>query len=376
MIVFGSIFLLVGLGTFWGLFVGPMLQAFSARNWPEAPCVILASEVKTNRDSDGDTYSPELRYRFPMDGKDLESTRYGFMKISGSHRWAKEIIERYPVGSNTVCYYNPQRPDQAVLNRNLGWSILFGLIPLVFVIVGGGIVFATIFGYRISNKSISGMANIKSQSGEAISFVDDDARFEGPQKLKPTISRFAKFVVISFFMLFWNGIVSVFLVQVIRVPQIFLILFLIPFVAAGLGLIVGTFYTLMAMTNPRVEVALSNGAVPLGESIDVAWQLYGRTGRIRRLKLWIEGTEQATYTRGTSTYTDKSVFMSIPLVESEASNEIQFGTQTIQIPRETMHTLHGDKNKILWQIRLRGTIPWWPDIDEIFEFCVKPIQRT
>ncbi len=376
MIVFGSIFLLVGLGTFWGLLVWPMLQAFSARNWPEAPCVILASAVKTNRDSDGDTYSPELRYRFPMDGKDLESTRYGFMKISGSFQWAKEIVDRHPIGSNTVCYYNPQRPDQAVLNRNLGWSILFGLIPLIFVIVGGGIVYATIFGYRISNRSISGMANNQSQSAGDISFVADAARFEGPQKLRPTISRLAKFVVIFLFMLFWNGIVSVFLFQVIKTPQIFLILFLIPFVAVGIGLIFGTFYTLMAMTNPRVEVALSNGAVPLGESIDVAWQLYGRTGRIRKLKVWIEAIEEATYTRGTSTYTDKSIFQSIPLFEGGNETEIQFGTQTVQIPRETMHTLHATKNKILWQIHLKGEIPWWPDISESFEFFVKPIQRT
>jgi hypothetical protein len=205
--------------------------------------------------------------------------------------------------------------------------------------------------------------------------LGDDSRFEGPQKLKPLQSRLANAIVIGIFALIWNGVISIFVINMLRAPGWFQMVVLAPFVLAGAGLIVATIHQLLALTNPRVEVALSNGAVALGHSIDVAWQLSGRTNRIRDLAVSVQGTEHATYTRGSSTYTDKSVFQTIELYSGADPSEMTFGTRIVQIPLASMHTFRGNKNKILWTVNVRARIPFWPDIDESFEFLVKPIEK-
>ncbi len=57
---------------------------------------------------------------------------------------------------------------------------------------------------------------------------------------------------------FWNGIVSVFLWQIVLSfrrgdPEWFLCLFMTPFVLVGLGLMAGVVYFLLALANPRPQ---------------------------------------------------------------------------------------------------------------------------
>jgi hypothetical protein len=372
MIVFGSIFFLVGTVLFWTLFLVPLYRANQAQRWPQAPCVIISSEVRMHSDSEGTSYSPEIHYQYTLDGAVLESTRYRFIDTSGGYSGAKRIVDKYPVGLNTKCFYDPKHPDQAVLDRTIGWGVLFGLVPLVFVLLGAGVVFAGIYGPRIGTRPQAIRFARSIQSADGSSSDAQAADFEGPKKLRPTEPRMMKLAGLLVTSLFWNGIVSVFVLQFLRQPQWFLGLFLAPFVLVGILIILGFFHSLLAMANPKVEVALSNGAVSLGESIDVAWQLEGRTNRIRQLKVWIEAVEHATYTRGSSTITDKSIFQVITLYDGVDRTEFSFGTRTIQIPADTMHTFRASKNKVLWTVRIRGRIPFWPDIDEAFEFFVKP----
>jgi len=147
---------------------------------------------------------------------------------------------------------------------------------------------------------------------------------------------------------------------------------MIPFVLVGLGLIGGAVYTLAAIFNPKVELALSTGAVERGGSFDVAWQLSGRTSIVNSVKVTIEGEESATYRRGTDTITATNVFCSMPIAEVTESQDIEFGSVSATIPADTMHTFSADRNKILWRITVVGDIPYWPDIKETYEFRVKP----
>ncbi len=157
-------------------------------------------------------------------------------------------------------------------------------------------------------------------------------------------------------------------------PDWFLLLFLILFVLVGLGLIGAVFYTFLAMFNPRVRLTLGAAEVQLGEELEVRWLVTGRVHALRRLHIFLEGREEATYRRGTSTSTDKHVFMTTEIADTAARLEMHSGAHKLRLPRTTMHSFDAPSNKIVWQLRVRGAIRFWPDVDDAFPITLLPVD--
>jgi hypothetical protein len=179
-----------------------------------------------------------------------------------------------------------------------------------------------------------------------------------------------------FLALFWNGIVSVFFWKMLSEwksggKPFGLTCFLVPFVLVGLALIVGVFYTMLAAFNPRPSMTLSASTVPLGGSATLSWTFAGRVSRMTGLKVILEGVEEAKYRRGTRTYTDRETFAKIPIFESPGG-VAQAGNAEVRVPADTMHSFSGGSNRIVWTLKLSGTIPKWPDVTESVEIEVTP----
>ena len=383
--LFGSAFLTVGLLVSWFLFVQPLLQWSAANSWPTTDGTITSARIESHRGDDSTTYSAEFTYQYEVGGNKFEGDRYNFFNVSGSRKSAKKRLNAHPVGSKTDVYYDPDNPSNSVMNRDLGWFLLFGLIPMIFVIVGGAIVYAAVR-YKLSGDDSISKSNAltagqpRKATGLFSSFaatmtdaIELDQQLDGPQKLKPESTARGIFLFLLFFGLVWNGIVSIFVVNVVNegFPW-FTTLFMIPFVLVGLGLIVGIVYCFLALFNPVVEIALSNGTVALGSEFDVAWEVQGNATRFRDFTITIQGQEAATYRQGTDTRTDTEVFRTIEVVKTKASDEMTFGTATIQFPSNTMHTFQSDHNEIKWSIVVHGNIPWWPDVNQTMNFRVRP----
>lgn len=394
--VLGLVFAGFGIGFTWMSFVLPLLNSRAAASWPETKCKIVSSKIESHRDSEGDTsYSPSIKYEFEVNGATFTGERYSFSRTNGPRSAAKAVVDKYPVGSQPNCLYDPLDPGQSVLTRNFEarfyWTVLF---PLVFLAIGIGLLFATITGWGFGKKqstSISGSTDVSmlkqpitglssgaSQDLSGFHHADsEDERWSAPQKLKTESSRLVMFFVTLGFAAFWNGILSVFIVGFINEGggvwgRLFMGLFLTPFVLVGLALLAGVVYMFLTLFNPRFEVAMSSGAVPLGGDVDIAWELAGSSRRLRSLKLEIQGEQSATYRQGTDTRTDTEVFEVIPICEATKRTDIEFGSATVRIPESTMHTFEADRNKITWSVVLKGEIPWWPDVSEKFPFRVKP----
>jgi len=285
------------------------------------------------------------------------------------------------------CFVNPNNPEEAVIDRSYDFSWFGFFFPLIFVGVGTAIILGSIFFKNKSSKSVSGYAKMpahgapssltQTSDGQSMPAIEhpgdvEDRAWDEPQKLKPTQTRLKKFLLALLFALFWNGITATGLYATLAEGFDWFILFFIPFVLVGVGLFVAAVYTLGNLFNPEVELALSTGAVQRGDSVDIAWQLSGRTSSIKNLKVIIEGEESATYHRGTDTVTATNVFCTVPVGETTTPEEIEFGNATVPIPADTMHTFAADQNEIQWRIVLHGSIPWWPDVKETFKFRVKP----
>jgi hypothetical protein len=364
--LFFSIFTLVGLGISL-FFVWPIVGIVQARGWRETPCTILTSAVKEHSDSDGSTYSVEVTYEYVVNEQTYTSSRYRFMSFSSSgYQGKKEVVDRLSPGTKTVCYVDRRNPSEAVIERGFTADMWFVLIPLVFVAFGaGGLVV-----------SVLSKGKPKSPHERSAMSTSGSAPRGAKGELKASTSPGARLGCAIGIAIFWNGILSFFVVDMIRdwskgSVDGCSVVFMIPFLLIGLGFFVWVGYAFLALFNPRPTVRM-HGEPALGETVEIEWEVSGNTDRMKSFSIILQGREEATYRRGTSTTTEKSIFESIELVNITRSKEMRRGKAKAAIPPGSMHTFKANSNKFLWHLHVNGDIPRWPDVSEEYEIDVKP----
>jgi hypothetical protein len=368
-----GLFALMGGVLLYFLFVAPLLKISAARSWPATPCIIVSSTVQAHHGSHGSTYSIEVVFAYTVGGQSYTSDRYSFFTGSSSGRESKvKVVAGLPPGLATVCYANPVRADEAVLERGYTSELWFGLIPLAFLLIGlGGIVGVTVAARR--RGAPTGLERTAIGLPPAAMLATD-----GPVTLKPRQSPAGVLMASVVFAVLWNGLVAVFIfAQFIPNwrqghPDYFLAVFLIPFVLVGLGVIVWVGYNLLALGNPRPVVTLGRGRLHPGEEVEVDWEFIGDASRLIRLIITVEGREEATYQAGKNTRTDRHVFATIPVIDAREPVDIAAGRARFAIPAGAMHSFKSDHNQVIWQMAVKGEIPRWPDVKTDLEVIVSP----
>ena len=360
----GVLFTLVGAGLLVLWFLPALNRSLASASWTETPCTVISSRVKSHKDSDGTTYSIDIFYRYKVDGKEFKSNAYGhFGGSSSGYKSKAKVVAKYREGTQQKCYVNPKNPAEAVLKPGVGWEVFLGLFPLLFLGVG-------IFLLFVSRKKSTGPQVISAQSLTPPGSVE-----VGALVLKAQAPPVARFFGILVFVLIWNGVVTVFLWDVVDgfrsgSPDWFLTLFMTPFVAIGLGGIGLLAYTALALTNPRCRLQVTPGVLLPGATSEVAWTVGGSAGRLQRLRVVLEGREEAIYRRGTSTCTDRHTFARIPVADVSSSLEIIQGEARFRVPEGVPPSFQASNNKIIWSFRVHGEIARWPDVLEEFEVTV------
>ena len=98
-----------------------MKRMISSYSWPKAKGIVQSSEVITS----GEYYSPEIRYAFQVNGEKYESCNLDLSNIeSGDPLPSRRAVKRYPKGREVTVYYNPENPNECVLEPGMGWSLL------------------------------------------------------------------------------------------------------------------------------------------------------------------------------------------------------------------------------------------------------------
>jgi hypothetical protein len=373
--VFGMFFV-VGSLLFYFFAVRPLWSVYAATGWDEVPCVILSSEVE-HGGGDGDTFKIAMTYRYEYDGDVYTGDRYHFMDISSSGLSGKKrVVQAYPPGKQTACYVNPEEPQESVIERGLTADMWWGVFPVPFLAIGiGGLIAAP----RLAGTTSSAQGNQPPRgTSSTTSLASHEASYpSGPVVLKAAVSPPLMFLGALLICLFWNGIVSLFVYQVVKSfqkgdPEWFLTVFITPFVLIGLFLVGLVLYSFVALFNPRPELKLSSGRLPLGALGQVAWEFRGSVRSLRTFKLTLVGEEQATYRRGTDTHTDTERFFEHVFYEADHPNHIASGEAEFEIPAESMHSFEADNNKIVWSLHVHGEIPLRPDVSMSFPIQVVP----
>ena len=146
-------FLAAGIGVAaWGFM--NLSTAMESRSWPTAEGKIISSSVSKKSETYTDSnrrrktrtlYEAQVRYDYKVGGRSLIGGRITMAdSSSSSESRAKKIIKRYPPGSACTVYYNPDKPEQAVLEAGItfgtlmipGIGVLFALCGVAIPIMG------------------------------------------------------------------------------------------------------------------------------------------------------------------------------------------------------------------------------------------------
>jgi len=366
--IFASIFILIGGVATWFVGLKPLLQVQAAKSWIEVPCKIRTAYVDSHKGSKGGrTYSIKVSYSYSVDGQKYLGDRYNFSTGSSSGRdWRERAVNALTAESNPVCYVNPSNPQESVLARELGGDVWFGLIPLVFAVVGTALFAAA---PKLGNKS-SGSRGLPKPLPQAAPVPVPG----GGVELKAGSTPKAGCVGMGCVAIFWNGIVWTFFLQ--SDTPLFVRLFLLIFVAVGLGMIGGWGYYFLAMFNPKPSLIADSQTVELGGALRIKWRFTGNVSRITRFEVLLTAKESATYRRGTNTVTDHHFFLHQQVMETRDRGMIVNGETTIPIPAGLMHSFEVSNNKIVWAVKLHGEIAKWPDVDFEFPITVLPASAS
>jgi hypothetical protein len=354
-ILFFGVFLLAGIRFLIPVLVRPLVKFVQARHWPEAPCEIISSRVKTSSGSEGSTHRVDILFSYSAGGKVHKSNRYNFSWGSTSgYAGKKAVVKAYPPGRRTTCYINPHDPYEAVLNRNLPSDTWFAVIPLLFIAVGG----------------IGVTSSLRRKTGAEQTPIKEIPIDTGETLLKPHGGPVLRLIGFFISAAFWNGIVFVFLMEVIHgwrgsrdhiISNLVLwaeTLFLLPFLGVGLFLIGAFIYACFDLFARRPILKCSKSVIRAGDSFELRWQ-YPQSTVPPEISFSLVCEESRETGTGDDRKTTKADLHKSEIFRSNQRMDIRSGTATAQIPVDAQESLKEPNREITWLIRLQFKRQFW-----------------
>lgn len=127
-------------------------KATAAETWPTATGRVISSEVveEESTDREGGTstwYNPVVTYAYTAGGRELTSRRLRFGNYrSVSRKQAEAAAAPYPAGATPTVRYNPQNPDECVLETRKPGPIYLIMALFGFLFIGFGLYWQSLMG--------------------------------------------------------------------------------------------------------------------------------------------------------------------------------------------------------------------------------------
>gem|GEM_PF-2170870 len=132
----GSIFLIAGLA-FSGQIVKESLPQLETMTWRSVHCTIDSFHVDTGASG----YTIEIAYHYNVDGVSYATVDYP-VKDTMDYKRVASIEAYFSKHSQAVCYVKQGEPTRSRISRNFPFQVFLVFFPLIFVLVGGGILIA------------------------------------------------------------------------------------------------------------------------------------------------------------------------------------------------------------------------------------------
>ena len=397
--VFFAVFLLFGCAGLVLIFVTLVIPEWRANHvFVEHECLVLDKHVGERHGADGVRYRPEIRIQYDVGGERNVVWTYDIRAAySADEQAARNVIERFEKGKSYPCWHDPADPAAVVLVRGYSWWFwLAFVVPVSFMVTGGGgLIYALMTWGRSAERRaarvkpaaasdrfdparradrqfpfIPANGNITDSPGTTLAFRLPAAR--SPAWLLALWLAAAAA---------WNGMVAPFAVMVVNGlvagnPDWLMTIFLVPFLAVGLGLVVVFLRQLLVATGvgPTL-VEISDLPLYPGRSYELFLAQTGRL-KIKSLEVLLVCEEEATFHHGTNTRKETHRVFQRPLCRQEGF-EVRYGEpfQTrcpVEVPAGAMHSFRSDHNEVRWKIVVKGHLAGWPDYERSFPLIVYP----
>ncbi len=140
------LFCLAFIGTGLGMLI-KLLKNFSkvshSKNWLSTSGKIVSSELdaQTTTDEDGyqtTTYFANILFQYQVSDKvfDCDCINFDYGIRTSNMRIQQSIVEQYPVGRQVTVYYDPDDPQQAVLEKRVNGVFTTIMVSAVFILIG------------------------------------------------------------------------------------------------------------------------------------------------------------------------------------------------------------------------------------------------
>ena len=345
------------------------------------------------------SWRPALLVQYEVEGENVESwNTVHSSETSETRAFALHELDAWELGGQLRCWYDPDDIETVVLKQGYSWWLwlLALLLPGALVAFGmTGLLHSLKAWGRSEERQAAQSGHIletlASPLPETVGFPTIPAcdnlinspgtmlRFRLPTESPEAWS----LIGTGLFSGLWNVVVILLAVNVgIDIAggraDVWLLGLLAPFTIVGLASIVLFFRQLLFVTAiGPTHVEISGHPLRPGNQYQVLLSQAGSVS-FRRLELFLELEEQATFRQGTDVRTERQVvWQSLirrwnniePLSGTPFEAEVQ-----LELPSKAMHSFSSTHNTVSWRLVLRDVPEHWPELVRVFPVVVFPAE--
>jgi hypothetical protein len=377
----------------------PDLRAQNNVRWyRQTRCEIRDKNIESRSTEPGYEYRPKLLVQFETPEGPVETWAGDVVEsFSADREDAENTLARFQVGKKYACWYDPEKPTQAVVIREFRWWPWLVLVIPISLFWFGSVGLANLLWRSIASSErraamttrargfeLAGM-NGRAEAGlhavpSGASVTDSPGlRLAYRLPIEPTANWLS--VGMATVTIVWNVVVVLFAIQVIGMhilgrPNWLLTLLLLPLIAIGLW----TLYQLARQMLYTVGIGATRLEIsdhPLYPGQDVELYLF-QAGRlpVRWLRVALISEEQAVYKQGTDTRSSTHP-AARHVLSRERDIEISFDapmerTVGFKVPPEAMHSFASLHSEVNWYLVVSGKVSHWPVFERRFPVFIHP----
>ena len=112
-----------------------------SESWVPATAQIITGNIIARRGSKNTSYVLDITYTYKVLGQSYESNQFSFGSEGTGYdtrKKAEGMLAKYPTGSQTTIYHNPNNPQQAVLESK--YDSTGAILAVIVGILGAGMI--------------------------------------------------------------------------------------------------------------------------------------------------------------------------------------------------------------------------------------------
>lgn len=115
-------------------------KAKKASGWPSVQGKVIDARLEEQKSTDLDDnlsihYRPVVTYQYEIGGQTYASNRTGVIPMNYDQKTAQKKLDAFPMGSALTVFYNPENPEEALLNPSKTTANIFLIIGIVVLVI-------------------------------------------------------------------------------------------------------------------------------------------------------------------------------------------------------------------------------------------------